>query len=85
MILSSTGKGEAKPQGPTGKSNSTTCNHITIPKITANSPGYTPTSTSKTCIAKIIPITICNKMYKVALCTKQNGCSGVPKMITLTY
>ena len=85
MILSSTGKGEAKPQGPTGKHNNTKCNHITIPRITANSPGYTPTSTRKTCIEKIIPITICNKMYNVALCKKQNGCSGVPKMITVTY
>ena len=56
-----------------------------IPRITANSPGYTPTSTKKTCIEKIIPITICNKMYNVALCKKQNGCSGVPRMITVTY
>ena len=85
MILSSTGKGEAKPLGPTGKHNNTKCNHIIIPRITADSPGYTPTSTRKTCIEKIIPITICNKMYNVALCKKQNGCSGVPKMITVTY
>ena len=85
MILSSTGKGEAKPQGPTGKHNNTKCNHITIPRITADSPGYTPTSTRNTCIEKIILITICNKMYNVALCKKQNGCSGVPKMITVTY
>ena len=86
VILNPTSYVEAKPQGPTGKSNSTTCNHITIPRITANSPGYTPTSTRKTCIARIIPITICNKMYNVALCKeKKNGCKGIQRKLTVTF
>ncbi|CAH3160067.1 unnamed protein product [Porites lobata] len=85
VILNPTSYVEAKPQGPTGNTNSTTCNHITIP-ITANSRGYTPTSTRKTCIAKIIPITICNKMYNVALCKgKKNGCKGIQRKIIVTF
>ena len=83
MILGSTGQDEARPQGPTGKSNSTTWNHIMIPRITANSPGYKPTSTRKTCIEKIIPITICNKCTKLQFVRNRTAAVESREEITL--
>lgn len=75
-----------RPGTSTPTHSNTSCNHIQdMPSITSDLDGLLPSPRMNKCVAKIIPILICNKVHKLFVCKSGNGCGALQRKKTVTF